>query len=133
MGLTDPFTYYKDQAPFDITPADFQPQALAVTLQLTNVFLLLAALGVICTFTNNVSTARGFLIALAFADLGHIYAVYAAIGPAAFWDYASWNDMTTGNIGASVFLNINRWLTVLGVFGTLGGEHDAAAREKKQL
>lgn len=76
-------------------------------------------MAVICCWTPHAKVARYYLIAVAFADLGHIYAVYRGMGPAGFWDFGQWNDMVWGNVGASTFLNINRWLTVLGVFGRL--------------
>jgi hypothetical protein len=138
VGMSDPFTYYKDQVPpqqgiADITPADFPQNALVVTLQLTNVLLLLAAVALICCFITTVRTARWYLLALAAADLGHIYSVYVGLGPDAFWDYASWNGMTLGNVGASAFLHVNRLLTVLGAFGALGGgAHNTAAAAGKK-
>ncbi|KAF7527150.1 hypothetical protein G7054_g10569 [Neopestalotiopsis clavispora] len=63
------------------------------------------------------ATARGYLAVVALADLGHIYASYAAMGPEAFWDYSGWNHMIWGNVGVSAFLHLNRLLTLLGVFG----------------
>ena len=87
-----------------------------------NVLLLLAAMALICCFTTNSGISKRYLIAVAFADFGHIYAAHAALGDEYFWDLNKWNDMTWGNVGVSVFLNVNRWLTVLGVFGKVGGK-----------
>jgi len=60
---------------------------------------------------------RNYLIGLAIADIGHIYATYLAMGWGAFSDVAKWNALTWGNIGATGFLFINRVLYLCGVFG----------------
>ena len=128
--MGDPQAYFANQAPnVAVRAADFSPPALGVTLQLGNVLLLLAALGVICSWTPHADTARAFLTAIAFADYGHIYAAYRALGPEAFWDVGGWNGMIWGNVGASVVLNVVRWLTVLGAFG--GPAARGAAPSKK--
>jgi len=101
------------------TTTSFQPQAQIITMQLANVFLLLAALAYICCWTSHVKVARWYLVAVAFADYGHIYAVYAGLGAEAFWNVGQWNDTVWGGVGVSAFLNVNRWLTVLGLFGRL--------------
>lgn len=92
-----------------------------MTLQLGNVLLLLAAMAVVCCFSPSKTTAKWYLIAVAFADYGHIYASLRSLGPGTFYDPSQWNDMIAGNIGASAVLNVLRWLTVLGAFGRLGG------------
>lgn len=94
-----------------------------MTLQLGNVLLLLAPMAIICCWTKHPEITFWYLIAVAFADFGHIYAVYAAVGPKLFWSPSEWNDMIAGNVGASAFLNVNRWLTVLGIFGKLRSEN----------
>lgn len=104
------------------TTTTIPPQALTLTLALLNVYLLLAALAIVCCFTAHAPVARGFLLAVAIADYGHVYATYAGAGPAVFWDpLGSWNGMVWGSVGVSLFLNVHRWLTLLGVFGRLGG------------
>ena len=97
----------------------FSPQAEVLTLQAGNVLLLLGAIAVICSFTNHPEIAKWYLIAVAFADYGHIYASYRGMGQD-FWDVSTWNDMAWGNVGVSAFLNVNRILTVMGVFGRIG-------------
>jgi hypothetical protein len=99
-------------------------------MQINNIFLLLAAMAVICCWTTHASISRWYLIAVALGDLGHIYATYCGMGPAAFWDVSGWNDLVWGNVGASLFLHVNRWATVLGLFGPLK-ETLTAAKEKK--
>lgn len=128
--LQHPQQYYADQAPHaDVSKLIFTPQALSVTLQLGNVFLLLAAIAVICCWTKHPEIARRYLIAVAFADLGHIYAAYKGLGHEVFWDLTQWNDVAYGNIGASAFLHINRWLTVAGLFGKLASSSVAAGKK----
>lgn len=100
---------------------------------LANVYLLLAALAIICCFSSSATTAKWYLIAVAFADYGHIYASYAGLDSHVFWDVALWNDMIWGNIGASIVLNVVRWLTVWGVFGRLSGDGAVGASQKKQV
>lgn len=51
-----------------------------MTLQLVNVYLLLAAMAVICTWTPHARTARWYLAAVSLADYGHIYACYVGVG-----------------------------------------------------
>jgi hypothetical protein len=127
--MRDPFAYYADQAPnFVVTAAEFPPQALGLTLQMANVLLLLAPLAVVCSWARDPTTARGYLLAVALADYGHIYGTYRAVGPAYFRDVAGWNDMVWGSVGVSAVLNILRWLTLLGAFGRLTGPDGVPGR-----
>jgi len=93
-----------------------------------NVLLLLAAMAIICCWTKHSEIAFWYLVAVGIADFGHIFATYKAVGPNYFWDLGQWNDMMMGNVGCSAFLNINRWLTVLGVFGSLKAHTGRAKR-----
>lgn len=61
---------------------------------------------------------RNYLIALAIADVGHVYATYLGMGWAAFVNVGAWNPLTWGNIGATAFLFINRLAYFMGIFGT---------------
>lgn len=127
--MQDSTTYYAKQVPdpsflHSIIPAP----ALSVTLQLVNVLLLLAAFAIICCFTNHSDIVKKYLFVVALADLGHIYAVYCGMGEEYFWNPNKWNDMTCGNIGMSVFLNINRWATLLGLFGKVGPQSSATKK-----
>lgn len=118
--MKDPFNYFAAQAPnFPVSVHEFSPQALSMTLQMSNVLLLLAPMAILCCWTKHSEIAFWYLIAVGFADYGHIYATYVAVGPEYFGNPAGWNNMIAGNVGVSAFLNINQWLTVLGVFGNL--------------
>ena len=69
--MSDPFRFYSGQAPNHvINEAEFSPQALALTLQMGNVLLLLAGIALICCWTTHASIARWYLIVVALADLG---------------------------------------------------------------
>ncbi|KAK0713731.1 hypothetical protein B0T26DRAFT_678028 [Lasiosphaeria miniovina] len=117
-AMRDPATYFADQAPnYAVNAGQFVPQALGLTLQMANVLLLLALLAWVCCWSRDPATARGFLVAVAFADWGHLYAVYRTVGLDLFLNPAAWNGNVAGNIGASAVLNVLRWLTVFGVFG----------------
>lgn len=111
---------------------DFPPQAAILSLMVGNVLLLLAALAVACCFSSSATTAKWYLIAVAFADYGHIYSCYVGLGPDVFWDISQWNDMIVGNVGASLVLNVVRWFTLLGVFGRLGQASRTTGSGKKR-
>ena len=123
--------YYISQLPGATTLTTVvTPQALSLSLQIGNVLLLLNFMALICCWTHHPDIAKKYLVAVALADFGHIYAVYASLGDDIFWDVSKWNNMVWGNIGASVFLNLNRWATVLGLFGTVGGRKASAGKRK---
>lgn len=100
---------------------------------LANIYLLLAALAIICCFSPSATTTKWYLIAVALGDYGHIYASYRGLPPHVFWDVGQWNQVVWGNIGASVVLNVVRWLTILGAFGDprVGGNSAVGVLEKK--
>ena len=91
-----------------------------VAAQLGNVYLLLALLAVICCYTTtDPKVARNYLVAVAIADLGHVYSTYVGLGWDRLIDIGAWNDMMWGSIGFSIFLCMNRVATLLGVFGSI--------------
>ncbi|KAK4197642.1 hypothetical protein QBC40DRAFT_285137 [Triangularia verruculosa] len=128
VGIVNPgaYDYFTRQLPPDLLyttkstqPPEFSPQAELVTLQLVNVLLLLAGMAIVCCFSKDRFTVKGYCIAVAFADYGHIWAIYKALGPEAFWEFGKWNDMVWGGVLASVLLNLVRWGVVFDVFGKL--------------
>ncbi|KAI1154194.1 hypothetical protein F4825DRAFT_412329 [Nemania diffusa] len=131
--LQDPFTFYARQAQNYALPADpssFPPQAQIMTLQLVNVYLLLAAMAVICTWTPHARTARWYLAAVSLADYGHIYACYVGVGLDLLLRPAEWNDMLWGSVGVSAFLNAVRLLTLAGAFGTVVDSKEELGKKK---
>jgi hypothetical protein len=131
VNLLDPSDFYIRQLPAATSLTTVvTDQALSLSLQIGNVLLLLAFMALICCWTHHPDIPKKYLVAVAIADFGHIYAAYASLGEV-FWDVSKWNDMVWGNIGVSVFLNINRWATVLGLFGTIGGRKAVGGRKSK--
>jgi hypothetical protein len=92
------------------------------------VLLLLAFIAVICTFTHHPDIAKKYLFVVGLADFGHIYATYRGLGDDWFYTPGRWNTMVWANIGVSVFLNVVRWATLAGVFGTVGGRKAGRAK-----
>ncbi|KAI4866376.1 hypothetical protein F4820DRAFT_447072 [Hypoxylon rubiginosum] len=121
-------SFYAAQAPNHLHPSSspVPAPALVLLLQLVNVYLLLAAVAVVCSWTTHASVSRGYLVAVAFADYGHVWACYKGVGPDLFWDLSRWNDMLWGAVGVSLALNVFRWLTVLGAFGSVRDPRDPA-------
>ncbi|OTA98926.1 hypothetical protein M426DRAFT_325585 [Hypoxylon sp. CI-4A] len=137
-ALRDPASFYAAQAPPfpapDAAASSSTPpvpaEGLVLLLQLTNVYLLLAALAVLCSWTSHASVARWYLVAVALADYGHVWACYRGVGPDVFWDPSRWNDMLWGGVAVSAVLNVARWLTVLGAFGALRDARGPAGAKK---
>lgn len=102
-----------------VAPPAPHPSSTALAYQLGNLYFLmsLVGMGVLHTSTEP-KVLRNYLISLALADIGHVYATFLAMGWEAFADVGSWNALTWGNIGATGFLFINRVLYLSGVFGT---------------
>ncbi|KAI0844169.1 hypothetical protein F5Y00DRAFT_210319 [Daldinia vernicosa] len=146
VALRDPTAFFAAQAPNFPLPLPvvsvsepepvepvIPPQALVLLLQLVNVYLLLAGLAVVCSWTPHASVARGYLVVVALADYGHIWACYRGVGAELFWNTAEWNDMLWGGVGVSLALNVVRWFTVLGAFGALGGPRGPGGKKKKNV
>jgi len=117
--FSDPQGYVNMQVPSKIH-IPISAGSKTITLQLGNVYLLLAAIAVLCSFTKHGAISRKYLLIVALADLGHVYSSYVGMGDSYFWDVGSWNDMAWGNVGVSAFLCVNRIATVLGLFGKFG-------------
>ena len=79
--------------------------------------MLLAGIAIICCWTPHADIVRLYLFVVAVADIGHVWSHYRSMGDEFFWDFAQWNDLIWGSVGVSVFLNINRWATLFGLFG----------------
>ncbi|KAK3307202.1 uncharacterized protein B0T15DRAFT_510502 [Chaetomium strumarium] len=131
IGMGNPHEYLAKQIPGGSpSTTSFSPQAEGVTLQLINVFLLLAPMAVICCFSSDPATVKGYLFAVALADYGHMYATYRAVGEEVFFNTSLWNDMVWGGVAVNATLNVLRWLTLFGAFGRIA---PAAGKAKKRL
>lgn len=132
LALLDPSDFLARQIPNGKDP--LSTSAEIIVLQVGNMYWLLAALAVLICFFSTPKATRGYLLIVAVADLGHIWAVYQGMsrgsgGAAQFWDWRGWNDMVAGNVGVSLFLCFNRVTTVLGLWGPFKGEGLRVKRE----
>ncbi|KAH8703707.1 hypothetical protein BGW36DRAFT_288722 [Talaromyces proteolyticus] len=117
-------------SPSNPPPLPHHPSTLALNYQLANIYGLVGMLvfGVIYG-TSEIRVLRNSVLALTIADIGHIYATYAAMGADGFFDVASWSWVSWGNIGFTAFLFVNRVAYLLGAFGS---GPDPAAKDKKR-
>ncbi|KAJ5623098.1 hypothetical protein N7490_011703 [Penicillium lividum] len=110
--------FISGQTPHVQAPTIQHPSSIALAYQLGNLYNLLFLVGVgVLHTTTEPKVLRNYLIALAIADIGHVYATYVAMGWDAFMDVGAWNALTWGNIGATAFLFVNRVLYFMGLFG----------------
>ncbi|CAL5866454.1 uncharacterized protein PFLUO_LOCUS662 [Penicillium psychrofluorescens] len=106
------------QTPKAATAPIFHPSSMALAYQLGNLYSLLFLVGVAVMYsTNEPRVLRNYAVALAIADIGHVYATYLAMGWEAFVDVTAWNALTWGNIGVTGFLFVNRIAYLCGLFG----------------
>lgn len=127
--FTDPAGYYvRQHYEASLQQIPLTPQALVLVLQTGNIFLLLAGMAVVCCFTLHADIAKKYLFVIAVADVGHVWSVYRSLGDEYFWDFAKWNDLLWGAVGVSIFLNINRWATLFGIFGRVGAPVSGAKK-----
>ncbi|EKV18973.1 hypothetical protein PDIG_04700 [Penicillium digitatum PHI26] len=118
------------QTPTIVAPATLHPSSIALAYQLGNLYSLLFLVGVgVCHATTEPRVLHNYLIGLAIADVGHVYATYLGMGWDAFADVAGWNALTWGNIGVTTFLFLNRIAYFLGIFGYAKAPKAAAKRE----
>jgi len=124
--IMDPHAFISDQVLHNF-PQDLTLGAHVVALQLSNVYLLLALLGVAVLYTTSEpKVVRNYIIALWIADIGHLAATYYVVGYKHFIDVGHWNSMAWGNIGATVFLFVTRSAYLMGLFG-----NDRSAGKRK--
>jgi hypothetical protein len=88
-----------------------------VAWQLGNCYLLLCLLGVfILNTTTDIKTVNAYIWALWLGDIGHVGITLYAMGWQELMAVGSWSATIWGNIGATLFLFVSRWLYLLGVF-----------------
>jgi hypothetical protein len=77
--------------------------AKMVALQLGNIYLLLAMVGIAVLYsTTEAKVVRNYVIALWLADIGHVAITCYVMEYKRMVDIGNWNSMTWGNIGATV-------------------------------
>ncbi|EAW09279.1 uncharacterized protein ACLA_034820 [Aspergillus clavatus NRRL 1] len=122
-------SFITGQIPNSTPPGTIHPTSASLAFQLSNLYGLLCLLGIgICHATTEPKVLRNYLVALAIADFGHIYATYAWMGREAFVDVANWNALTWGNVGITGFLMVNRIAYLAGIFGEAKAAKDAMKR-----
>lgn len=85
--------------------SDMTSNSRVVAMQLCNLYALLAFIGIgVLSTTKEYNVIRGYLIALAIGDVGHLYVTSAVLGLERFIDVRQWNAMAWGNIGVTVSL-----------------------------
>lgn len=98
--------------------------------QLGNLYSLLFLLGIaVLHTTTEPKVIRNYMIGLAIADVGHVYATYLGMGWNAFADVGAWNALTWGNIGATTFIFFNRLAYLVGLFGSTRAPKVASKKE----
>ncbi|KAF9889785.1 hypothetical protein FE257_006875 [Aspergillus nanangensis] len=119
LPILDLNSFITDQIPQLVaTHSTIHPTSVALAYQLANLYGLLCILGLAIVYsTTEPIVLRNYFIALAVADVGHIYVTYLAMGWATFKDVGAWNVLTWGNVGVTTFLLMNRILYLGGVFG----------------
>ena len=123
-------SFITEQTPNRDGPVSLHPSSIALAYQLGNVYFLLFLLGVgVCYTTSEPKVLRNYTIALAIADVGHVLATYLGMGWETFADVASWNAMTWGNVGVTVFLFVNRLVYLFGGFGEAASVQDASKKD----
>jgi hypothetical protein len=77
-----------------------------VALQLGNVYLLLAMVGIAVLYsTTEPKVVHNYVIALWLADIGHVAVTCYVLEHERVIDVANWNAMAWGNIGATVSIS----------------------------
>ncbi|BCS05004.1 uncharacterized protein AKAW2_80805S [Aspergillus luchuensis] len=104
------------------TTGTITPSSLSLAYQLSNIYFLLALLGVaLIHSTSEPKVLRNYLVCLAVADLTHILAAGWSMGWERFVDVAEWNALTWGNVGVTAALFGSRMVVLGGGFGGVGG------------
>ncbi|KAJ5233976.1 uncharacterized protein N7469_005742 [Penicillium citrinum] len=116
--LQDLNYFIAGQTPHASPPPVLHPSSIALAYQVANLYssLFLVGVGVLHT-TTEPKVIRNYMIGLAIADVGHVYATYLGMGWESFADIGAWNALTWGNIGVTSFIFINRIAYLAGLFG----------------
>jgi hypothetical protein len=82
---------------------DINQNTKMIAYQLGNLYLLLAMVGIAVLYTTTEpKVVRNYLIALAIADVGHVGITVYVMEYEKAIDFANWNSLAWGNIGATV-------------------------------
>lgn len=80
--------------------------------------MLLCLIGLfVLNTTTEARVVHGYLVALAIADLGHLFVTAYVSGYSATIDVLAWNPMAWGNLGGTSFLFVMRCAYFAGLLG----------------
>ncbi|PHH85893.1 hypothetical protein CDD83_11033 [Cordyceps sp. RAO-2017] len=116
-AVGDPAWFAAEQVPQKVPPA-VTPNGIVLALQLGNLYLLMALVGLaVLLTTSEVKVVRRYLFALWLGDIGHVLFSCRGLGMDRLMRPAEWNAMAWGNIVMTVWLFSMRSAYFLGVFG----------------
>ncbi|KZF20479.1 hypothetical protein L228DRAFT_250179 [Xylona heveae TC161] len=116
--IVSPRSFIADQI-IDIShPEDVTSHEIILALQLGNLYLLLAFIGISVLYTTTSSRlVRNYFLALAAGDIGHVAMTYHVLGHQQFLDVKGWTPVIWGNIGFTAFLFFARIAYLTGALG----------------
>jgi hypothetical protein len=135
-----PHAFIADQVLFDppVVYKPLTPNEHLVGLQLGNIYLLMAFIGIAVLYsTNDVRLVKRYIFALLLGDVGHLAVTYHILGHEKYLDVKNWNSLAWGNIGVTAFLLLTRTAYLLGLLGvssktTTGAGRKASIKSKEK-
>lgn len=100
--MVDPAWFIAEQIP-QSTPLALNENSIVVALQLGNLYLLMALVGLaIMNISSEPRVVHGYLLALWLGDIGHVGISAWALGQERLMNPREWNAMTQGNVAFTV-------------------------------
>ncbi|KJZ69616.1 hypothetical protein HIM_11004 [Hirsutella minnesotensis 3608] len=131
-AVSDPAWFAAEQVPQQV-PSAVTPNSLVLALQLGNLYLLMAFVGLaVLLTTSEVKVVRNYLVALWLGDIGHVAFSCHGLGAERLKRPSEWNAMAWGNIAMTLFLFVMRSAYLVGVFGP-DKPQPAGASSKKAI
>jgi hypothetical protein len=98
------------------TPVAVTDNSRLVSMQLGNTYgmAFLVASAVLYT-TTEIQVVRNYLKGLLLADIGHLAVMYYVLQHESFMSVGTWNAMTFGNVGITVSLSSDLFLSMIGL------------------
>ncbi|CAG9995821.1 unnamed protein product [Clonostachys byssicola] len=116
-AVVDPSWFMAQQIPQTQTVPTTEG-AVIVTMQLGNLYLLMAFMGLfILNTTSEAKVVRAYLLALWLGDIGHVGLSLYGLGWEKAMSISDWNATTIGNVPVTIFLFLMRSSYFLGLFG----------------
>ncbi|KAF4510141.1 hypothetical protein G6O67_002055 [Ophiocordyceps sinensis] len=113
-AVGNPAWFAAEQVPQKV-PLAVTPNSVVLALQLGNLYLLMAFVGLAVLFTTSeVKVVRNYLIALWLGDIGHVAFSCHGLGAERMMNPSRWNAMAWGNIAVTMFLFAMRSAYLLG-------------------